>query len=343
MVYYMEAMRNEADKQCAPMVSVIVPVYKVEAYLPACIDSILGQTFRDFELLLVDDGSPDRCGEICDEYARRDGRVRVFHQSNAGVSAARNVGLEHARGEWVAFVDSDDTYLPDALPFMIGLTNERIDFVEAGYVVYYESGEIFSAEREPICQSMDKVGLLELMYDKERFGYQGYVWNKLLRRSVIERAGLHFARDLKFNEDRLFGVQFLCAMEGVGVFSTTPVYRYVLRTEGAMQGLKRAFNPSYFTDLLAFERMFRCIEPLGNARLLKMGKDGIYSSAYLIRMMARRFKIENQREVKKQVFEVCFRCLPLHEIVLQEAHHLYRRIKKRVRITLGIEKEAKKR
>ena len=341
MVYYMEAMRSETDKQCTPMVSVIVPVYKVEAYLHACIDSILAQTFKDFELLLVDDGSPDRCGEICDEYARRDARVRVFHQSNAGVSAARNVGLEHARGEWVAFVDSDDTYFPNALDFMMGLTNERIDFVEAGYVVYYESGEIFSAEREPICQSMDKVGLLELMYDNERFGYQGYVWNKVLRRSVIKRDGLRFAEDITFNEDRLFGVQFLCAMEGDGVFSTTPVYRYVLRTEGAMQRLSQEFNPLFFSDLLAFERMYRCIEPLGNTRLLQMGKDGIYSSAYRIRMMARHFKVDNQREVKKQVFEVCFRYLSIHEIVLQEAHQLYRRIKKKIKIMLG--KEAKKR
>lgn len=343
MVYDMEDVRSEVDKQCAPMVSVIVPVYKVEAYLPACIDSILAQTFKDFELLLVDDGSPDRCGEICDEYARRDVRVRVFHQSNAGVSAARNVGLEHARGEWVAFVDSDDTYLPNALAFMMGLTNEHIDFVEAGYVACYESGEMFSAEREPLCQVMDKVGLLELMYDQERFGYQGYVWNKVLRRSVIKREGLRFAEDITFNEDRLFGVQFLCAMEGDGVFSTTPVYRYVLRTGGAMQRLGQEFNPLFFSDLLAFERMYRCVEPLGNTRLLQMGKDGIYSSAYRIRMMAQHFKVDNQREVKKQVFEVCFRCLPVHEIALQEAHYLYRRIKKRVRITLGIEKEAKKR
>ena len=97
----------------SPLISVIVPVYKAEKYLPQCIESILAQTFTDFELLLIDDGSPDRSGEICDEYVRKDHRIRVFHQQNRGVSAARNLGLEQAVGEYIAFVDSDDYVLPD--------------------------------------------------------------------------------------------------------------------------------------------------------------------------------------------------------------------------------------
>ena len=96
-------------------VSVIVPVYKAEKYLEACIESILCQTMPDFELLLVDDGSPDRSGAICDRYAARDGRVRVFHGPNRGVSRARNTGLDQARGEFVVFVDADDTLAPDHL------------------------------------------------------------------------------------------------------------------------------------------------------------------------------------------------------------------------------------
>ena len=91
-----------------PTVSIIVPVYNVEQYLPRCIDSILTQTFTDFELLLIDDGSPDNSGKICDEYAERDTRIRVFHKENGGVSSARNVGIKHATGKYVIFVDSDD-------------------------------------------------------------------------------------------------------------------------------------------------------------------------------------------------------------------------------------------
>ena len=90
-----------------PKISVIVPVYKVEEYLHRCVDSILSQSFTDFELILVDDGSPDNCGKICDEYAQKDSRVKVFHKPNGGVSSARNYGLDNAKGEWIAFVDSE--------------------------------------------------------------------------------------------------------------------------------------------------------------------------------------------------------------------------------------------
>lgn len=103
-----------------PEISVIVPVYKVEEYLPQCIDSILAQTFTDFELLLVDDGSPDCCGEICEEYAGKDMRIRVFHQANAGLSCARNTGLMNARGRYVTFIDSDDYVKPCYLERLYG-------------------------------------------------------------------------------------------------------------------------------------------------------------------------------------------------------------------------------
>lgn len=98
-----------------PVLSVIVPVYKAEAYLPRCIESILAQTFTDYELLLIDDGSPDDCGRICDEYARKDMRVRVFHQDNKGASAACNLGIDSAFGRYLVFVDSDDWVLPNYL------------------------------------------------------------------------------------------------------------------------------------------------------------------------------------------------------------------------------------
>ena len=100
-------------------ISVIVPVYKVESYLPSCIESVLSQTYPCFELILVDDGSPDHCGEICDAYARKDDRVRVIHQKNAGLSAARNAGLEIASGTYVTFVDSDDAIHPQMLERLI--------------------------------------------------------------------------------------------------------------------------------------------------------------------------------------------------------------------------------
>ena len=98
-----------------PIISVIVPIYNVEQYLPKCIDSIMSQSFTNIEILLVDDGSPDNCGRICDDYALRDSRVRVFHKTNGGVSSARNYGIEKAMGKYLTFIDSDDWIESDML------------------------------------------------------------------------------------------------------------------------------------------------------------------------------------------------------------------------------------
>lgn len=124
-----------------PIISVIVPVYNVEKYLPRCIDSILAQTFTDFELILVDDGSPDNCGAICDEYAAKDKRVRVIHKSNGGVSSARNAGLDAASGEYVTFVDSDDYIAEDRLKQMhSSIFESKADIAVAGFRFVDEIG-----------------------------------------------------------------------------------------------------------------------------------------------------------------------------------------------------------
>jgi len=96
-----------------PLISVIIPVYEVEAFLHKCIDSVIGQTYRELEIILVDDGSPDNCGDVCDEYAAVDSRIKVIHKQNGGLSDARNAGLDAASGEFIGFVDSDDHIEPD--------------------------------------------------------------------------------------------------------------------------------------------------------------------------------------------------------------------------------------
>lgn len=123
-----------------PQISVIVPVYKVEAYLGRCVDSILAQSFSDFELILVDDGSPDRCGAICDEYAKKDSRIVVIHQKNAGLSAARNTGIDwafaHSDSQWLTFIDSDDWVHPEYLERLLNAAIEnRVSVSICDYVL----------------------------------------------------------------------------------------------------------------------------------------------------------------------------------------------------------------
>lgn len=142
-----------------PKISIIVPVYKVEKYLHKCVDSILKQTFKDFELILVDDGSPDRCGEICDEYARKDNRVRVIHKENGGVSDARNVGIDIAKGEYIGFVDSDDYIELDMYEFLYDyLIKSGSDISICGIACHIRKNGVDKLIREP--SSADSRGVL---------------------------------------------------------------------------------------------------------------------------------------------------------------------------------------
>ena len=121
-------------------VSIIVPVYNTEPFLSRCLDSILCQSFTDFELLLIDDGSTDGSGAICDDYAERDSRIRVFHKENGGVSSARNLGIDNSKGEWLYFADSDDELLPNGLQTLVNCIDEDVDVVMGGYEKFNENG-----------------------------------------------------------------------------------------------------------------------------------------------------------------------------------------------------------
>ena len=119
-----------------PVVSIIVPVFKVEEYLNRCIKSVLNQTYKDIEVILVDDGSPDRCPQMCDDYSRQDNRIRVIHKKNGGLSSARNAGIEIASGEYIAFVDSDDWIVNDMIEYAIDLIHkEKADIVSTSYIL----------------------------------------------------------------------------------------------------------------------------------------------------------------------------------------------------------------
>lgn len=131
-----------------PKISVIVPVYKVEDYLHQCVDSILAQNLSDYELILVDDGSPDNCGAICDGYAEKDSRIRVIHQQNGGLSAARNAGLDIAQGEYVTFVDSDDAISKTYLESLYGLIVKNDVQISACHMLPYREGKAFNEEIE---------------------------------------------------------------------------------------------------------------------------------------------------------------------------------------------------
>lgn len=178
-----------------PKVSVIVPAYKAEKYLHRCIDSILAQTFADWELLLIDDGSPDRCGEICDEYAERDSRIRVFHKENGGVSSARNLGLDNVRGEYVTFVDADDCLYNDALKIFVGFAEKsNLDLVQCCYNRKFISGQ-YTGEKTNVMPPADFVKSKKL---------QVCVWGGMIKSSIIKENNIRFDENVRLGEDQIF-------------------------------------------------------------------------------------------------------------------------------------------
>ena len=180
-----------------PKISVIVPVYKAEHYLARCVDTLLAQTFDDFEVILVDDGSPDNSGAICDEYALKDKRVRVIHQPNAGVSMARQKGLDNARGEYVIHADPDDWVEPDMLKELYAKAKEEdADMVICDFYGHYGEKVVYERQQP---SSLDHNTVLCDMF-KHLFGS---CWNKLVRRVCFLKFDIHFSEGVSFCEDLL--------------------------------------------------------------------------------------------------------------------------------------------
>ena len=215
----------------APFFSIIIPVYNVEPYLRECLDSVLGQTFTDWEAICVDDGSTDNSGAILDEYAAKDNRFKVIHQQNAGVSAARNRGLEDAKGLWISFIDSDDYVTDDYLSFFSSLDNKadlnffNIDEVHpSGKLVHYKKK---SCELQSINRHSTK-----LLYQQAfRHGVDAFGWtvNKFVRAHSID--GLKFDEKISFFEDELFWIMACEKIQTFQILDWTP-YRYRIRGTG---------------------------------------------------------------------------------------------------------------
>ena len=187
-----------------PEISVIVPVYNAEAYIHRCINSLLAQTFDDFEVILVDDGSLDGSGAICDDYARKNSRVRVFHKENGGVASARQLGVDKARGEYTIHTDPDDWVEPTMLEELYyRAKTEKADMVICDFLVEENEGSIYRVQ-QPTNNSADVV-LEELLL----YRLHGSLCNKLIRRECYTLYNIAFVKGLNYCEDYLVCVKLL--------------------------------------------------------------------------------------------------------------------------------------
>jgi Glycosyl transferase family 2. len=215
-----------------PLVSIIVPIYNSEKTLGRCIESILNQTYKDFELILLNDGSTDDSGRICDMYASQDIRVHVVHKENTGVSDTRNQGIAMARGQYLQFVDSDDWITPDATELFVRTAEKyQCDMIIADF--YRVIGERVSKkgaiEQEGI---IDRVAYATYMMQKPADFYYGVLWNKFFKRSIVEKYGLKMDSAISWCEDFIFNLEYLRYVRSVYVLKI-PVYYYV-KTKGSL-------------------------------------------------------------------------------------------------------------
>ncbi len=244
-----------------PQISVIVPVYKVEPYLHRCVDSILAQTYSDFELILVDDGSPDRCGVICDEYAEKDERVHVIHQANGGLSAARNAGIDwafaHSDSQWLSFIDSDDWVHPQYLELLYkAAQNGNVRICQC---LTLETGETIQTYNTYDAEECISVIPVEEQYTNY---YSAFAWGKLYRRECFLEIRYPVGQ---LYEDVAIWYKLLFA-EKVIALVKAQLYYYFQRSDSIIH---REWTPAKLAQVRAWDEQMAFFSRLKNRKLLE--------------------------------------------------------------------------
>lgn len=250
------------------LISVIVPVYKAEPYLDKCISSIVNQTYKNLEIILVDDGSPDNCPAMCDAWAEKDNRIRVLHQKNQGGGAARNAGLDFASGGLIAFVDSDDYIAPDMYAHLYELLKVGADIAECSYVEVAGDDAVFACGYETRSYTAQEA-MAENIRDRV---FRQLIWNKLYRRQMVD--GIRFPTSKKI-DDEFFTYRVLGNANTL-IHSTKVCYAYRQQPESVMHSMpiskriqaveaktqRHTYIKNHFpelTDLSARDLWFTCI------------------------------------------------------------------------------------
>lgn len=304
-----------------PKISVIVPVYNVEQYLPRCIDSILDQTFTDFELLLIDDGSTDKSGKICDKYAEKDSRIRVFHKENGGVSSARNLGIDKARGELISFIDSDDWVEACYIDTIVSdMGNADIMFF--AFTLHYNDGcsnSILYGNYTTEGKDGIERCILKLKSNSTKINLFGFTWNKVFRGNLIQKHCIKFDEKLNVSEDEIFTFEF-CLNASIIKISSKTLYNYRWRDNGLTHeripfqtwvylasyadGLIKKIGNIELKQLYIRWRYFILLRACHSSRsIIEFIESTFNAYAY-----ARRHKIENhKKKLFKMFYTKCFR------------------------------------
>lgn len=242
------------------MITIIVPVYNAEKTLNRCIESILSQTFQDWELLLIDDGSTDISAEICDEYAAKDQRIRIFHKKNGGVSSARNLGLDYAKGEWVVFVDADDFIKELYLTHLLEHSQKQVDLV-ISYAEIHNGNDI---KKELYPSKLVDNTNFESIFIENDMHWHTSPWSKLYKRCIIEKHHLRFCEGMHIGEDAVFLYSYMLYSNKIYISPDTD-YCYFAYIPGS---LTKRVN-SLASETLAYNQIRVIVESLISQKSIK--------------------------------------------------------------------------
>lgn len=225
------------------LVSVIVPVYNVERYLKKCIESIINQTYKNLEIFLVDDGSTDNSGKICDRYAKKDNRINVIHKENKGVSSARNAGINEAKGEWIAFIDADDWIEENYIEELLKNTSKEIDIVQCGYNrVIGNKKEKINCDGKDIIQNKDDF-LIKCLNPQTAYGLSHM---KIIRKDIIKEK--RFNEKIVVCEDALFNIEISKNMIDFKMIKQ-PLYNYRINQSSVVKKYDKNYPTKYENSL----------------------------------------------------------------------------------------------
>lgn len=286
-----------------PIISVVVPIFCNEKYLRRCLDSIIDQTYENLEIILVDDGSTDASGAICDEYESRDKRIKVFHQTNKGVSAARNSGLKECSGEYIGFVDGDDWIERDMFSFLSNLLElNGADMAACGYYLNDEADPDLDADRPP--EIITKEAAIEKSLELKEFCFDSSVYNKIYRIDVYKKNGIEFDEDIAIGEDMLWLCRFIICSEKI-VYSQIPKYHVIDNEESAT---RKPFNIKNISLVTAHERLEEIVGGVYPQLVPIIRRRSALSSYRLLREASKNISAKNiaairilQKDMKKKI------------------------------------------
>lgn len=247
--------------------SIILPIYKVENYLEECVNSVLAQKIKDYELILVDDGSPDNCPKMCDEFAKKDPKIKVVHKKNGGLSDARNAGIKVAKGKFILFIDPDDYVEKDYLEVI----NENVDGCDLlifGHYVLYKNKRIKERGSD---EYLDREKALDHLMSDSKFC--GFAWNKVYKKEILDKYHLLYDPDITMCEDMLFSYEYMKHVDNIKVISDALI-NYRQRKSSFLSKKVKDINPKSF-----FETYGYIMHDSDNAQVQRRSKF-LYLKAY---------------------------------------------------------------